>query len=137
MGIRAIFMFLVGAAVGYCVLWYYIALVGLFDSGPFPVGPLVAAAGAIVIGLLSARFVRGVAVFAAATVIGYFVVVFGWFAYAALLGIGDREGGKGMTMIFILGPAAGAVIGLIAAALLARPRAPDLSAAAVNPPPSR
>jgi hypothetical protein len=109
----------------------------LFDSGPFPIGPLVAAACAIVIGLLSARFVHRVGVFAAATVIGYFVIVFGWFAYAALFGIGDREGGKGMAMIFILGPAAGAVIGLIAAALLARPKSPDLSVGAVNPPPSR
>jgi hypothetical protein len=137
MGIRAVFMFLVGATVGLCVIWYYVAVLGLFDSSPFPIGPLVAAACAIVIGLLSARFVHGVGVLAAATVIGYFVIVFGWFAYAALFGIGDREGGKGMAMIFIIGPAAGAVIGLIAAALLARPKSPDLSPGAVNPPPSR
>jgi hypothetical protein len=134
MGIKAVFMFLVGAAVGFCVIWYYIALLGLFDYGPYPVGPFVAALCAIGIGIVSAWLVRGVAIFAAATVIGYFVIVFGWLAYASAFDIGDREGGKGMAMIFIFGPAAGAVIGLIAAALLARPKAPDVTAGIVNPP---
>src|SRR5205823_5741757 len=110
MGIRTVFMFLVGTTVGYCVLWYYVDLLGLFAYRPYPLGPLIAAAGAI---------------------------VFGWLAYAAVFDIADREGGKGMTMIFIFAPAAGAVIGLIAAGLLARPNAPDLSAGAANPPPSR
>ena len=135
MGIRAV-MFLVGAAVGFCVIWYYLALLGLFD-GPYPVGPVVAAFCAIGIGIVSARFVRSVAIFAAATAIGYFVIVFGWLAYARVFDIGDREGGKGMAMIFIFGPAAGAVIGLVAAGLLARPKAPDLSTGAVNLPRSR
>ena len=80
---------------------------------------------------------RGVAIFAAAAVIGYFVIVFAWIAYATVFDIGDREGGKGMGMIFIFGPAAGALIGLIAAGLLAWPRAPGISAGAVNPPLSR
>ena len=39
-----------------------------------------------------------------------------------------------MTMIFIFAPAAGAVIGLIAAGLLAHPKLPDGSAGGVNPP---
>jgi hypothetical protein len=120
MGIKAVFMFLVGAAVGFCVIWYYIALLGLFDYGPYPVGPFVAAVCAIGVGIISAWFARGVAIFAAATAIGYFVIVFGWLAYASVFDIGDREGGKGMTMIFIFGPIAGAVIGLIASALLSR-----------------
>ena len=136
MGIRAV-MFLVGAAVGFCVIWYYVALLGLFDGGPYPVGPVVAAFCAIGIGLVSARFVRSVAIFGVSTVIGYLLVVSGWLGYADFFGIGDREGGKGMAMIFIFGPAAGAVIGLIAAGLLARPKAPDVSTAAVNLPRSR
>ncbi|TMJ73753.1 MAG: hypothetical protein E6G73_10895 [Alphaproteobacteria bacterium] len=130
MGIRAVFMFLVGAAVGYCALWYYVDLLGLFDyrSGPV-IGLLVAAVGAVAIGIISALFVRGIAIFAAATVAGYFVIVFGWLAYAAVFDIADREGGKGMAMIFIFGPAAGAVIGLIAAGLLSRRGLPDGSPA--------
>jgi hypothetical protein len=130
-------MFLVGAAVGFCVIWYYVALLGLFDDGPYPVGPVVAAFCAIGIGIVSARFVRSVAIFGVSTVIGYLLVVSAWLAYADFFGIGDREGGKGMAMIFIFGPAAGAVIGLIAAGLLARPKAPDVSTAAVNLPRSR
>jgi hypothetical protein len=129
-------MFLVGAAVGFCVIWYYVALLGLFD-GPYPVGPVVAAFCAIGIGIVSARFVRSVAIFGVSTVIGYLLVVSAWLAYADFFGIGDREGGKGMAMIFIFGPAAGAVIGLIAAGLLARPKEPDVSIGAVNLPRSR
>jgi hypothetical protein len=130
-------MFLVGAAVGFCVIWYYLALLGLFDGGPYPVGPVVSAFCAIVIGIVSARFVRSVAIFGVSTVIGYLLVVSAWLAYADFFGIGDREGGKGMAMIFIFGPAAGAVIGLIAAGLLARPKEPDVSIGAVNLPRSR
>ena len=135
MGIRAVFMFLVGAAVGYCALWYYVDFLSLFDyrSGPV-VGLLVAAVGAVAIGIASAWFVRGIAIFAAATVVGYFVIVFGWLAYAAAFDIADREGGKGMAMIFIFAPAAGAVIGLIAAALLARPNKLDAAAPVFRPP---
>ena len=136
MGIRALFMFLVGGAVGFCVIWYYIALLGLFDYGPYPVGPFVAALCAIVVGVVTARFVRGVAIFAVATVIGYFAIVFGWLACASVFDIGDREGGKGMGMIFIFGPAAGAVIGLIASGLLARPGKPDPAVTAVVGPPA-
>jgi hypothetical protein len=130
-------MFLVGAAVGFCVIWYYVALLGLFDDGPYPVGPVVAAFCAIGIGIVSTRFVRSVAIFGVSTVIGYLLVVSAWLAYADFFGIGDREGGKGMAMIFIFGPAAGAVIGLIAAGLLARPKEPDVSIGAVNLPRSR
>jgi hypothetical protein len=138
MGIKAVFMSLVGASVGYFVLWYYVDLLGLFDYGSNPaLGLVFASAGAAVVGIISAFFVRAVTIFAAATVIGYFVVVFGWLAYATLFDISDREGGKGMGMIFIFGPAAGTIIGLIAAGLLARPKALDPPAAAVNPPPSR
>ena len=138
MGIKAVFMFLVGAAVGYFVLWYYVDLLGLFDYGSNPaLGLLVASVGAAVVGIISAFFVRAVTTFAAAAVIGYFVVVFGWLAYATWFDISDREGGKGMGIIFIFGPAAGTIIGLIAAGLLARPKAPVLSAPAVNPPLSR
>lgn len=138
MWIRAVFMFLVGAAVGYCVLWYYVDLLGLFDyrSGP-ALGLFVAVAGAVIVGIISAVFVRAVTIFAVATVIGYFAILFGWLAYAGLFDISDREGGKGMAIIFIFGPAAGAVIGLIAAALLARPKAPDSTAGIVNPTLSR
>ena len=123
-------MFLVGATVGYCALWYYVDLLGLFDyrSGPV-IGLLVAAVGAVAIGIISALFVRGIAIFAAATVVGYFVIVFGWLAYAAVFDIADREGSKGMAMIFIFAPAAGAVIGLIAAGLLSRRGLPDGSPA--------
>jgi hypothetical protein len=138
MWIRAVFMFLVGAAVGYCVLWYYVDLLGLFDyrSGP-ALGLFVAVAGGVVVGIISAVFVRAVTIFAVATVVGYFAILFGWLAYAALFDIPDREGGKGMAMIFIFGPAAGAVIGLIAAGLLARPKPANLTAGVVNPPLSR
>jgi hypothetical protein len=97
----------------------------------------VAAFCAIGIGIVSARFVRSVAIFGVSTVIGYLLVVSAWLAYADFFGIGDREGGKGMAMIFIFGPAAGAVIGLIAAGLLARPKEPDVSIGAVNLPRSR
>ena len=110
---------------------------GCFDDGPYPVGPVVAAFCAIGIGIVSARFVRSVAIFGVSTVIGYLLVVSAWLAYADFFGIGDREGGKGMAMIFIFGPAAGAVIGLIAAGLLARPKEPDVSIGAVNLPRSR
>ena len=138
MWIRTGFMFLVGAAVGYCVLWYYLDLLGLFDYGSGPaLGLFVAAVGALVVGMISAVFARAVTIFAVATVIGYFAIVFGWLAYAALFDISDREGGKGMAMIFIFGPAAGAAIGLIAAGLLARPKAADSTAGLVNPPLSR
>jgi hypothetical protein len=102
----------------------------LFDyrSGPV-IGLLVAAVGAVAIGIISALFVRGIAIFAAGTVAGYFVIVFGWLAYAEVFDIADREGGKGMAMIFIFAPAAGAVIGLIAAGLLSRRGLPDGSPA--------
>src|SRR6202035_911450 len=82
-----------------------------------------ASAGVIVVGIISALFIRAAAIFAAASLIGYLVVAFGWLAYASLFDIADRDGGKGMAMIFILAPAGGALIGLIAAALLARPSA--------------
>jgi|SRR5437764_1561421 hypothetical protein len=130
MGIRAV-MFMVGAAVGFCVIWYYVALLGLFGDGSYPVGPVVAAFCAIGVGIVSARFVRSVAIFGVSTVIGYLLVVSGWLAYADVFGIGDREGGKGMAIIFIFGPAAGAVIGLIAAGFLSRRGLSDGNPAAI------
>ncbi len=81
---------------------------------------IVAPAGALILSLLSAFFVRGVAIFAAATVIGYFVVLFGWIAYAVVFDIADREGSRAMGMVFIIAPAGGAMIGLIGAGLLSR-----------------
>jgi hypothetical protein len=119
-------MFLAGAIIGFFVVWYYVDLFGLFDyrsSRAF--GLAVGAAGALLLGIISAFFIRAVAIFATATVIGYVVVVFGWITYAHIFDIADREGGKGMTMIFIVGPAAGAIIGLIAASLLSRRGVPN------------
>jgi MFS family permease len=123
---RTFVMFLAGAVIGFLVVWYYVDLFGLFDyrsSRAF--GLAVGAAGALLLGIISAFFIRAVAIFAAATVIGYVVVVFGWIAYAHIFDIADREGGKGMGMIFIVGPAAGAIIGLIAASLLSRRGMPN------------
>jgi hypothetical protein len=123
---RTFVMFLAGAIIGFFVVWYYVDLFGLFDyrsSRAF--GLAVGAAGALLLGIISAFFIRAVAIFATATVIGYVVVVFGWITYAHIFDIADREGGKGMTMIFIVGPAAGAIIGLIAASLLSRRGVPN------------
>jgi len=123
---RTFVMFLAGAIIGFFVVWYYVDLFGLFDyrsSRAF--GLAVGAAGALLLGIISAFFIRAVAIFAAATVIGYVVFVFGWITYAHIFDIADREGGKGMAMIFIVGPAAGAIIGLIAASLLSRRGMPN------------
>jgi hypothetical protein len=118
MPIRALVMFVVGAVVGYCLVAYYAELLWVRDaiSGQV-VTFLVAPVGALICGLISAIFARGTVVFAAATVIGYLVVAAGWFVFADVFGISDREGGKGMGMIFIFAPAGGAMIGLIAASL--------------------
>jgi len=114
-------MFAAGAVAGYCIVFYYADLLWVSGStSGLIVTFIVAPAGALVFGLISALLARGVAIFAAAAVIGYLVVVLSWFVYADAFDIGDREGGKGMGMIFILGPAGGAMIGLIAAGLLAR-----------------
>ena len=121
MRIGAVVMFVAGAIVGYCLVAYYAQLLWVGDAtSDLIVSLIVAPAGAVVCGIVSAVFVRGVAIFAAATVIGYLVVTAGWFAFADAFGIGDREGGKGMGMIFIVGPAGGALIGLVAAGLLGR-----------------
>ena len=122
MPVRRVLMFVAGAAAGYCLASYYANLLwarGAADT--LTVAVVVAPVGAAVLGAISAVFVRGIALFAAAAVIGYLVVALGWFAYAGLFGIADRDGGKGMAMIFLFAPAGGALIGLIAAALLARP----------------
>jgi hypothetical protein len=119
-------MFMAGAVIGFFIIWYYVDLFGFFNyRSSRGAGLAIGAAGALALGIICTLFIRGVAIFAAATLIGYVVVVFGWLAYAAVFDIGDREGGKGMGMIFILGPAAGAVIGLIAAALLSRRGTPN------------
>jgi hypothetical protein len=119
-------MFLAGAIIGFFAILYYVDLFGMFDyrsSRTF--GLVVGAVGALVLGIISAFLIRAVAIFAAATVIGYVVFVFGWITYAHSFDIADREGGKGMAMIFIVGPAAGAIIGLIAASLLSRRGTPN------------
>jgi hypothetical protein len=119
-------MFLAGAAIGFFIIWYYVDLFGFFNyRSSRTTGLAVGAAAAILLGVVSALFIRAVAIFAVATVVGYVIVVFGWLAYAGLFDIGDREGGKGMGMIFIIGPAAGAMIGLIATALLSRRSMPS------------
>ena len=123
---RTFVMFLAGAIIGFFVVWYYVDLFGLFNyRSSHGVGLAVGAVGAIVLGIISAFFIRAVAIFAAATVIGYLVLVFGWITYAHIFDIADHEGGKGMAMIFIVGPAAGAIIGLIAASLLSRRGMPN------------
>ena len=121
--LRALFMFIVGAVLGYWIVFYYTDLLWVRGTASMLLAAyVIAPAGAVICGIISAYFVRGVLVFAAATLIGYVVVLFGWLTYADLFDIADREGGKGMTMIFILAPAGGAMIGLIAAGLLARRR---------------
>jgi hypothetical protein len=127
---RRAVMFLAGALIGFFVVWYYVDLFGLFDyrsSRAF--GLVVGVVGALLLGIVSAFFIRAVAIFAAATVIGYLAIVFGWIAYAHIFDIADREGGKGMAMIFIFGPSAAAIIGLIAASLLSRRGIPNDGAA--------
>jgi hypothetical protein len=119
-------MFLAGAAIGFFAIWYYVDLFGFFNYGSSRgYGLVVGAAGAILIGIISALFIRAVAIFAAAAVIGYLAIAFGWITYAHIFDIADREGGKGMAMIFIVGPAAGAIIGLIATSLLSRRGTPN------------
>jgi hypothetical protein len=119
-------MFLAGAIIGFFAILYYVDLFGMFDyrsSRTF--GLVVGAVGALVLGIISAFLIRAVAIFAAATVVGYLVILFGWIAYAHIFEIADREGGKGMVMIFVFGPAAAAMIGLITAALLSRRGTPS------------
>ena len=121
MHLRTVFMFTAGGVVGYFISLYYVDLLWAADDTSDLVATfIVAPAGALIFGLLSAFFARSVAIFAASTVIGYFVVLFAWIAYAAVFDIGDREGGKGMAMMFIVAPAGCAMIGLIAAGLLSR-----------------
>src|SRR5262252_8060068 len=121
MHLRTLFMFTAGAVVGYSISLYYAELLWVADADSDLVAAfIVAPAGALMFGLLSGFFARGVTIFAAATVIGYFVVLFGWIAYAAVFDIADREGSKGMGMAFIVAPAGGAMIGLIASGLLSR-----------------
>jgi hypothetical protein len=109
---RAIAMFVGGAVVGFCLIFYYVELFGL---------PLLfVPTGAVIVGLGSAYFDRVGTIFAVATAIGYIIVLSIWIAYTNLFDIADRDGGKTMEMIFILAPAGGAMIGLIATALLGR-----------------
>ena len=125
---RRSIMFLAGAVVGFFVIWYYVDVFGLFNYGASRgLGLVVGAPGAIVLGIISAFFIRAVAIFALATLIGYLVIAFGWIVYANLFDIADREGGKGMAIIFILAPAGGAMIGLVAAGLLSWRGMPDSS----------
>jgi hypothetical protein len=117
-------MFLAGGAVGYGLASYYANLLwARGEADTVLVAFVVAPIAAAILGTLSALFVRGVAVFAAAAVIGYLVLAFGWILYAGTFDIADRDGGKGMAVIFLFAPVGGALIGLIAAALLTRPEA--------------
>lgn len=117
-------MFAIGAATAYAITWFYLAVTGLLASPLLALAlSAVPAVAAIVGGILAARFVHSVTVFATAAIAGYLVTAFGWFAYAAAFDIADREGTKGMEMIFLFAPTAGGLIGLIAAGLLGR--APD------------
>jgi hypothetical protein len=126
-------MFLAGAAIGFFVIWYYVDLFGFFNYGSSRgYGLVVGTAGAILIGIISALFIRAVAIFAAAAVIGYLAIAFGWIAYAHFFDIADREGGKGMAIIFILAPVGGAMVGLIAASLLSRRGMPGPGPAPTN-----
>jgi hypothetical protein len=109
---RAIAMFVGGAIVGFCLIFYCAELFGL----PF----LLVPTGAVIVGLGSAYFDRAVTTFAVATVIGYITILSIWIAYTNLFDIVDRDGGKTMEMMFTLAPAGGAMIGLIATALLGR-----------------
>ena len=121
MHLRTVFMFTAGGVVGYFICLYYVDLLWAADDTSDLVATfIVAPAGALIFGLLSAFFARSVAIFAASTVIGYLVVLFAWIGYAAVFDIGDREGGNGMAIMFIVAPAGGAMIGLIAAGLLSR-----------------
>jgi hypothetical protein len=115
-------MFLVGGAVGYSLASYYANLLwARGDADTSLVALVVAPIAAAILGALSALFVRGVAVFAGAAIVGYLVLAIGWVAYAGVFAIADHDGGKGMAVIFLFAPVGGALIGLIAAALLARP----------------
>jgi hypothetical protein len=119
-------MFLAGAVIGFFIIWYYVDLFGFFNyRSSRGAGLAIGAAGALALGIICTLFIRAVAIFAAATVTGYVVFVFGWITYAHIFDIADREGGKGMAMIFIVGPAAGAIIGLIATSLLSRRGTPN------------
>ena len=83
MRVRAVVMFAVGAVVGYCLVAYYGELLWVGNANSaLIVSFIVAPASALVCGVIIAVFARGVAVFAAATVIGYLIVAAGWFAFA-------------------------------------------------------
>ena len=121
MHLRTVFMFTAGRVVRYFISLYYVDLLWVADATSDLVATfIVAPAGALIFGLLSAFFARSVAIFATATLIGYCVVLFSWITYAVVFDIADREGSKGMAMVFIVAPAGGAMIGLIAAGLLWR-----------------
>jgi hypothetical protein len=71
---RTFVMFLAGAIIGFFFVWYYVDLFGLFGyRSSRGYGLVVGAAGALLLGIISAFFIRAVAIFAAATVIGYVV----------------------------------------------------------------
>ena len=126
-------MFAAGALVGYWITFYYADLLWVSGSASSLIAKLaIAPAGALVFGTVSALFVRRAGVFAVATAAGYFVLLLFWFVYADLFDIADREGGKGMAMIFLLGPIGGAMIGLIAAGLLGPPEVTKGDAAPSN-----
>ena len=123
MYLKYLALFAVGAVVGYGVVFYYAEL--LWVRGPashLVATSIIAPAGAMVFGILSALFVRAAGIFAAATVAGYFLLLFSWVAYASVFDIADREGGKAMAVVFIIAPAVGAASGLIAVVLLSHRR---------------
>lgn len=63
------------------------------------------------------RIIASCVAFAAGLIIGEAGALAVYIARTELFGIFDREGAEGMMMAFFVGPAAGALIGLLLAAL--------------------
>lgn len=66
------------------------------------------------------RFLLTLLAFMAGFVVGYVAVVAAILIYIDWAGIFDRDGGMTMGVIFMIGPFAGVVAGLVSAALAAR-----------------
>lgn len=64
-------------------------------------------------------FLWSVLGFVAGLVLGYLLVVLGWVFYAVIAQVGDRDGGKLMSIMFLAAPIGGMAAGLIGAFWLA------------------
>lgn len=53
--------------------------------------------------------------FVAGLVLGYCLILFGWVGYSLFAHIGDRDGGKMMSIMFLAAPLGGLAAGLIGA----------------------